>query len=155
MIVTPRLRLLPVERAHAEAVRAGDRAGLGALLGVTIPDGWPQFPRAFDAPPPRDFGGYLFLAADALVGNGGYKGPPDDGAVEIGYEIAPAFRGRGLATEAARALVAHALARPEVRLVRAHTLPEENPSTSVLRKIGMRFVLETAAPRVWRFETTS
>jgi RimJ/RimL family protein N-acetyltransferase len=153
MILTPNLRLIPVEPAHAAAVLE-DRRTLAALLGVVVPEGWPVFPRAFAAPAARAFGGYLFVAPRerALVGNGGYKGPPDvDGAVEIGYEIAPAFRGRGLATEAARALVAHALTRPGVRLVCAHTLPEESPSTQVLRKIGMRFAGETAA-RTWRFE---
>ena len=39
----------------------------------------------------------------SLIGLGGFKGAPDHGQVEIGYEIAPGYRLRGLATEAADA----------------------------------------------------
>ena len=49
-----------------------------------------------------------------LVGFGGYKGLPRDGLVEIGYQIAPAWRGRGLATAMARGLVTHAWRTPRV-----------------------------------------
>ncbi len=38
--------------------------------------------------------------AGELVGFGGYKGPPVDGEVEIGYGIAPERQVRGLATAA-------------------------------------------------------
>ena len=46
-----------------------------------------------------------------MVGHAGFHGPPGvngpekSGAVELGYTIFPDFRGRGLATEAARALM--------------------------------------------------
>ena len=154
IITTPNLQLVPVQRDHAEAVLS-DRAALAGLLGgIRVPDGWPQFPQAFAAPRARDLGGYFFIdsRAGALVGNGGYKGPPDaGGGVEIGYEIAPAFRNRGFASEAARALIAHAFARRDVRVVRAHTLGEANASNRVLRKVGMTFAAETPA-RLWRFE---
>ena len=89
-----------------------------------------------------------------LVGWGGFKGPPGaDGTVEIGYEIAPARQGRGLATAAARAMVAEAFADPAVRRVIAHTLPEPNASNHILEKLGFRFdgdVLERGTP-VWRW----
>src|SRR5690606_15843119 len=52
---------------------------------------------------------HLFFAPGddgAVIGIGGFKGPPEDGAVEIGYEIAPALRGRGRASAAARSLIA-------------------------------------------------
>jgi RimJ/RimL family protein N-acetyltransferase len=81
---------------------------------------------------------YLFVEhdGDALLGSGGYKGPPHDGWVEIGYELAPEFRGRGLATAAARALVAQAFEDARVDHVRAHTLQSPNPSTAVLERCG-------------------
>ena len=56
-----------------------------------------------------EWDGYFFVhaRAGALVGNGGFKGPPDaSGAVEIGYEIATEYWKRGLATEAVRGMIA-------------------------------------------------
>lgn len=90
-----------------------------------------------------------------LVGNGGFVARPDtNGEVEIGYEIAPAFRCRGLATAAARALLAHAFADGEVTAVVAHTLAEPGPSDAVLRKIGMSKVgesIDTEVGVIWRW----
>ncbi len=71
-----------------------------------------------------------------LVGSGGFKGPPADGVAEIGYEIAPALRGRGYATAFAGLLVERARALAPVSAVDAHTLAQENASTAVLRKSG-------------------
>ena len=76
---------------------------------------------------------------DAPIGICGFKGPPSaDGVVEIAYGIDIEHQGHGYATEAAQALVAYALSQSGVRAVRAHTLPEENPSTRVLTKCGFR-----------------
>ena len=82
-----------------------------------------------------------------LVGWGGFKGPPVEGAVEIGYEIAASRQGRGLATDAVRAMLAEAFADPAVTTVLAHTLPEPNASNHLLRKAGFRFEGDTARPR--------
>jgi RimJ/RimL family protein N-acetyltransferase len=61
-------------------------------------------------------------ASGLAVGSCGFKGPPDaDGVVEIAYSTGPAYRGRGYATEAARALAEFAFVDRRVRLVRAHT----------------------------------
>ena len=59
------------------------------------------------------------------------------------------------ATEAAQALIDYATACGEVRLIRAHTLPEGVASMRVLEKCGFRFVGETVDPEdgtVSRFE---
>jgi RimJ/RimL family protein N-acetyltransferase len=75
--------------------------------------------------------------------------------VEVGYEIAPEFRGRGYATEAARALIDKARAAGDVHTVRAHTLPSDNPSTSVLQHLDFRLVGEVSDDEqgtVWRWE---
>jgi len=90
-----------------------------------------------------------------VVGTCGFKGPPADGVVEIAYGVAPDHQGKGYATEAARALVAYALGSGDVRIVRAHTLPESNASKRVLSKCGFRHVGEVIDPEdglVWRFE---
>ena len=98
----------------------------------------------------------MLVDGNVLVGSGGYKGPPtEQGMVEIGYEIAEAYRGRGFATEMAQLLVQKALEAPEVQLVQAHTLAEENASVKVLRKCGFQHVETLSDPDegdVWRWE---
>ena len=106
---------------------------------------------------PRWFTHMLILNEPRImVGTGGYKGNPDSqGIVEIGYSIATSYQGQGLATQAARVLLDRAFATEEVKVVRAHTLPYENPSTSVLKKVGMNFIGEfedAEDGKVWRWE---
>jgi ribosomal-protein-alanine N-acetyltransferase len=75
--------------------------------------------------------------------------------VEIAYGVAPGYEGRGYATEVAEALVNHAFLQPQVRLTRAHTLPERNASGRVLEKCGFQFVGPVTDPEdglVWRWE---
>ena len=89
------------------------------------------------------------------VGLGSFKGPPVDGIVEIAYAVAPKYQGKGYATDAARALAAHAFESGEVRTVRGHTLPDGAASQRVLIKSGFRKVGEVVVPDdglVWRFE---
>jgi len=74
---------------------------------------------------------------ERLVGACGYNGPPDEnGVVEIGYGIAPSYRGHGLTTEAAEAMVTAAFRNSGVKTVRALTSPEPNASTRILSKCG-------------------
>ncbi len=93
---------------------------------------------------------------DTVVGQCGYKGPPTrDGVVEIAYCVQPDSQGKGIATEAATALVQYAFEHEAVQLVRAHTLPEPNASTRVLTKCGFRNIGEVIDPEdgpVWRWE---
>ena len=149
------IELLIVEEKHKVALQSG-KQDLSALLGVSVPDAWPQFPEAF-VPSASVVGtdskwpAYFFIDCEqgSLVGNGGYFGAPNEaGEVEIGYEIAPEFRERGFATAAARALVDFAFSQPEVTVVMAHTLAETNASNAVLKKLGMVFVAEQPNPEV-------
>lgn len=102
-------------------------------------------------------GFYMVHQADhAVIGMGGYKGPPDEnGVVEISYGIAPGYQNKGYATEAAMAMTAYAFDSGKVCTVRAHTLPEESASTQVLVKCGFSRIDEVMDPedgRVWRWE---
>ena len=147
-----------------EAASVGSDA-LAAALGVDVAPGWPEFPAAIPAAlafleifeEQAQWSMYFFVDTQTrtLVGSGGFKGAPLDGMVEIGYEIAPDWRGRGCATAAARALVERARASGLVTRVVAETLPEANASGSVLRKVGFVRVGEASDPDVgvtWRWE---
>ena len=56
----------------------------------------------------------------------------------LGYVLARAFWGRGLATEAARAAVAAALALPHIELVWAYCDVDNRASARVMEKAGMQ-----------------
>ncbi|MFF0745093.1 GNAT family N-acetyltransferase [Streptomyces sp. NPDC004111] len=72
-----------------------------------------------------------------VVGAIGLFWPPKEGAVEFGYGVAPSRWRRGYATEAARALVAHALAAPGVHTVCAKASLDNPASIRVLEKAGL------------------
>ena len=81
-----------------------------------------------------------------VVGFCSFKGPPTDGIVEIAYGIAPDEQGKGYATEAARALVEFARTYSQVRVIRAHTLPDGAASKRVLVKCGFQYVGDVTDP---------
>ena len=152
------IRLVRAEPELLEAAVAGD-AALARALGHDVVEGWATFREALrstaEAAGDAAWSSRLFVAGEPpeLVGWGGFKGPPRNGVVEIGYEIAESRRERGLATAAVRALAAEAFADERVDAVIAHTLPDRNASNRVLEKAGFRFdgdALERGRP-VWRF----
>jgi hypothetical protein len=58
---------------------------------------------------PDQWGPRLLLGQDGtLIGNGGWKGPPLNGAAELGDAVAPARQGCGVATTVVRELVRRA-----------------------------------------------
>ena len=156
------IRLVRAELSLLDAALAGDDALAKALEHGVVP-GWATFSEALR--PARDataesrdgaaWGPRLFLAGDPpeLVGWGGFKGPPRDGIVEIGYEIADSRRRQGLATAAVHAMLVEALADPDVTEVIAHTLPRGNASNRLLEKAGFEFVgkAKERDDDVWRY----
>jgi RimJ/RimL family protein N-acetyltransferase len=142
-----------------------DSAALGEMLGVAVAEGWEGFPEAlpvlraeYEKDPQAHRWGALFFVdstAGALVGFGGFKGPPSPAsAVELGYAIAPAHRGRGLATDAVDQMVRRAFSDPLVLAVHAHTLGETSASTRVLEKSGFEKIVELTDPDegpVWQW----
>jgi len=98
----------------------------------------------------------IHRADQSVIGGAGFKGAPDEqGVVEIAYGIVPGYRNRGYATETAQGLIEYALANSSVRRLRAHTLPEHNPSTRILTKCGFTFTGAITDPQdglIWRWE---
>lgn len=165
MIQTARLNLIPCDLQLWEAILAGD-ATLSRVIGANVPKKWSENRDAFphfvkqikDDPSLERWGAHLivFRPDNLLIGTGGFKGgPTPEGTVEIGYEIRPSHRQRGLATEAAQGLVDYAFSHAEVAAVLAHTLPHDNPSTRVLTKLGFLRDGEGQDPDeglVWRWK---
>ncbi len=165
-IRTERLLLIPADADLINAELAGVDV-LASALEASVGDTWssltmtnilPLFAKQLDANPELVgwFTWYWVLARDdgrVLIGNGGFKGPPDDaGQVEIGYEVLPAHQGHGYATETVATLAKWALRCADVETVVAECLPDNFASIRVLEKCGFVEVgdgLEQGS-RLWR-----
>ena len=167
VLKTERLALIP---ANLELVTAElrDRAAFARLLSATVPPNWPPESLA-DALPlfvswlqadPHNAGWYGWYAvADevddqplVLVASCGFKGPPREGTVEIGYSVLAQFERRGFASEMSSALVAWALTQPSVYSVVAETEWANPASVRVLEKIGFRRVQRAGQGEGARFQ---
>ena len=143
-----------------------DRVALEALLAARLPSDWP--PPLNDDASARFFLNYLTQHPEAVgwmtwyfilvggggrvaIGNGGFKGEPVDGTVEIGYSIVPRYQRRGFANEAVRALLDWAFSDDRVDRVVAQTLPESHASQGLLHKLGFVETLR-AEPGLLRFQ---
>ena len=164
-IETERLVLVCCDKEILEAYFDSE-AKLAELLDINIPQKWtefgePAFRWTYDnitkGKAQLQWWSYLpvLKKENMLVGSCGYKGHPKNGMVEIGYEVAEAYRGKGLATEIAAALTRFAFQQEGVNKVQAHTLAMENESGTVLKKCGMKLAEEIEDPddgKLWRWE---
>ena len=79
---------------------------------------------------------WLIAADGELVGLCSITRPPADGAVDLGYGIAPGRQGRGHMRAALRAIAAWADARPDVAALTAETAEQNIASQRVLARAG-------------------
>lgn len=147
-IETERLILTPITNDDVDAVLSGRRQ-----------DSWAEdYPADGDVViaqllsgigvPAQDATRYehrliLERATSQVVGAIGFFGPPDDGALEIGYGIVVSRRGRGYATEAVRAMLTNAFSSEEVAVVRAGVDLDNPASIAVLERNGLTRCAET------------
>ncbi|GGU25057.1 GNAT family N-acetyltransferase [Streptomyces lavendofoliae] len=123
---------------------------LGAVLGGTRLPHWARdFPAegdrviaGFTAEHPESLGAYgqrliTERAGGLVVGSIGLFWPPSDGVLEVGYGVVASRRGRGYASEATRAMVAHGLTAPGVHTVCASVELTNPASVRVLEKAGL------------------
>ena len=82
--------------------------------------------------------------SERVIGWCGLKPGADPAHPEIMFGLEAASRGQGFATEAARSVVAYALALPGVSSVWGATVPGNAASAAVMKRIGMS--LESEGP---------
>jgi len=135
------------------ALRDAGPEALAARLGVLVPPEWPVFPESVTPPEWIDdtapWRPYWGIHDGTLILEGGISPPDATGEVMFGYALVPAYRGRGLATQFAGALVDIAFGDERVRAVGATTFPAgavspeghpADPSIAVLRRLGFTCV---------------
>lgn len=80
--------------------------------------------------------GYLALRDSAIVGTCGFKGPPQNGIVEIAYFTFPGYEGQGIATGMAQWLIELATTTNDSVEVTAQTLFQRSASHRILEKLN-------------------
>jgi RimJ/RimL family protein N-acetyltransferase len=80
-----------------------------------------------------------YLRDGTFVGRAGCSLMPENGEPEIGYSFARRAWGQGLATEAARAIVAWMFARPDIDELIGFAHIDNLASRTVLQKAGLAF----------------
>ncbi len=166
IIETKNLRLIQCDTdILKEAIAGNDK--LSKLLGVAVHENWTEFGvGALEYSLGKlkgnenESGWWTYFPIhredNMLIGSGGYQGKPTaEGTVEIGYEITPDYRNRGLASEMTMGLVENAFKDNRVKSIIAHTLGQENPSTKVLTKCGFVKIDEMNDPDegiIWKWE---
>lgn len=144
-IRTERLTLRPLPAAAARML-PGDRDGAARLMGASLAADWPQ-PDLLDVLPMQaassslsePYGVWVIIdrASEMVIGDVGFMGPPEaEGTIEIGYSVTPGYRGRGIATEAVRALARWGLNQPGVLSILARCESGNDPSIGVLARVG-------------------
>lgn len=107
------------ERVHA-------RVDALAALGDLAEDEWVRF-------------AITRTGDDEIIGDVGGGIKAGGGVIEIGYFLRPEFRGQGYASEAAGALVDHAIEHHGIHRIEALLSPMNPASMRVLESVGMTF----------------
>ncbi len=154
-VVTPRLDLIAITPAALLSEKAGD-GRLGEWIKCVVLANWPPEhwePHVLDVllaqyelvPEQMAWHRYMALReADGrrtLIGAlGSFWREAAPAECEMGWGVLPEFEGRGLATEAARALIEVIRESEGIESVVAHTFPRLRGSVRVMEKCG--FVYE-------------
>ena len=143
---TPRLLLVPIDPAFAEAALEGWEA-LQQLLGVPVADDFPnsrgmltEVVELFDLNVSAENWFAWSIRekeSQSVIGTIGFHGPLQDYPdAEIGYSVSSAWRERGIGTEALTAFMAWAKTRPNLELIIARVQLENLPSLKMLLRAG-------------------
>lgn len=159
-----RLDLLAMSPALHEAVLAGDRARVGALLDVRVPEELPEarfaqlwLARLRDEPALAPWLSRALVLRDErrMVGYAGFHSAPapkylDEylpGGVELGYAVFACHRRRGYARESVAALMDWARrTHPALAGFVASIAPDNAPSLALARGLGFEQIGEYDDP---------
>lgn len=128
------MKLLPVKQTIEENSEFQDHPDCQDSLLMSI-----EFFNKIGYNPP--WIGYYAEKGGQLVGACAvFKKNPQQGLVEIAYGTFPQYQNQGIATEMCRLLLLLTLETDPTLKITAHTLPEENYSTKILKKNGFALI---------------
>jgi ribosomal-protein-alanine N-acetyltransferase len=146
------IELVPMTPEFVEAVLADKRGEAADLLEIRLPDEFPsdgergflgmRLRQMHEDARFQQWGPHAVVLDGQLIGHAGFHGPPGENAtqnpeaVEYGYKILPAWRGRGFATTAATMLMDLAEEWAGVQHFVLSISPHNHPSLAVARKLG-------------------
>ncbi len=154
IISSPRLELIPMTPAFLRASLAGDLRQAEQIIGLSLPENWPDYPRVLqlrlkqlEEDPtlePWLLRAIALRSSGAMIGNIGfhtapgpaYLEPISPGAVEFGFEVLASFRRQGYAEEASRALMNWASGWYGVTRFIMSISPDNIPSQALAAKLG-------------------
>ena len=137
--------------AFMEALLAGDTTRAGREIDAMVPENLRDHLEDFlryrlaqvrvDSSIRPWLGRAMVLTDDSgtrrVIGTIGFHGPPDDrGRVEVGYSVQPAYRRRGFAREALKAMFDWAAAEHGIRRFVASVSPTNDASLALVRGFG-------------------
>ena len=144
-IVTERLTLRPLTADDLEWIAAfrGDAdvmRYIGAAGPMTLEQSRERLDRYVACWADRGLGmfGVRELGGDAAIGWAGLQPLDETEEIEVGYAFGKAAWGRGIATEAARAVVRWGFEDLALERIVAIAYPENDASRRVMQKLGMR-----------------
>src|SRR5215212_4915305 len=116
IIETKNLKLIPCDTEILKSAIEGNEI-LAKKINVIVQDNWTEFgvaalqyslDKLTKSEEEKNWWTYfpVHKQDNKLIGSCGYKGrPTTDGTVELGYEITPDYRNRGIATEMTKGLI--------------------------------------------------
>ncbi|MGA5298655.1 GNAT family N-acetyltransferase [Nucisporomicrobium flavum] len=145
------ITFVPLPLPALRALVAGDLATASAVAGHPLSEWilgerwlWEIRVRDIEAnPAAEEWIARAAVVDGQVVGAGGFHGPPDDeGRVEVGYGVDPAYRRKGFAKAMLAELIRRAEGDPRVRLVRASIRPDNVASLATIAPFGFEKVGE-------------
>jgi ribosomal-protein-alanine N-acetyltransferase len=146
------IELVPMTPEFLAAVLGDRREEAAELLEIELPDEFPsdgergflgmRLRQMHDDARYQQWCPHAIVLDGRLIGHAGFHGPPGENAaqapdaVEYGYKILPAWRGRGYATAAATMLMDTAEEWAGIQHFVLSISPHNDPSLAIARKLG-------------------
>lgn len=164
---TDRIKLIPLTLEMILSIMNGPE-DFYSKFGIILPTPYTEFPGSLEnsieslnaTHSVSPFQSYAIITKEqaTYIGQTGFFGPPDaTGTVELGYEIALEFRGKGFANEVLELLIKTAFEVVEVKSIIAHTLSTRNASNHLLIKNNFIFAKTIVSEQdgtIWKWVLT-
>lgn len=145
IVETERLRLREYTESDAEAFyRLNSDPAVMRFVGDALVESVEKAREIIRAYPMADYSTHGFgrwacvlRESEEVIGFAGFKFLPETGEVDLGYRLLTAHWGRGLATEACRAVIRHGFETLMFSEITALVVPANIASARVLEKSGL------------------